>query len=168
MGSTATAHKLPFLGLDTKTINSKDLQTIGSRVLDEIHTSGDPKIVSVKERRAVLVDYDQYARMQESFQKLFNIVSDFLIIQRTTSLSENSKEQMEEVFYQVRDLLPDNSPIGIYFDRLLQIAETYFSSSETIPSEAAKRMQTKLAASGKKVTKKNGSLSRRPYHEENI
>jgi hypothetical protein len=165
MGSTATAHKLPFLGFDTKTINSRELQTIGTRILDEIHTSGDPRIVNVKDRRAVLVDYDQYASLQDNFQKLFSIVADMLIIQRTGSLSQSSKEEIEEVFYQIRGVLPNNCHAGLYFDRLLQFADHYFSSSETAPSEATGRMQKKLAASGKKVTKKNGSISRRPHQE---
>jgi hypothetical protein len=175
MASTDTQghYKLPFLGLDTETINSRDLQTIGSRLLDEIHESGLPRIVCVKERkgkeskerRAVLVDFDQYARMQESFEQLFFIVSDILTIQRKNTLSDASKEEMEETFHQVRRSLPDRSPVGAYFDRLLHLSENYFSSSVTAPTEATQRMQNKLEASGKKVIKKNGSLSRRPYQE---
>lgn len=169
--NTEEHYKLPFLGLDTKTINSRDLQTVGSRLLDEIHETGLPKIVCVKgrenkeDRRAVLVDFDQYARMQESFEKLFFIVSDMLTIQKKNVLPDASKEQIEEVFLQVRRSLPDRSPVGIYFDRLFELAENFFSSSDTAPTEATQHMQRKLELSGKKVIKKNGSLSRRPYQE---
>lgn len=173
---TEDSHKFPFLSLDTETINSKELQSIGSGILNELHESGCPKIVSIKQRgeegnkekRAVIVDYQQYIKMQEGVKELFIALSDVVTYQSmscSSGISDDLQEELQGILQKIRSDLPQDSSIVSYVDRLARFSVNFFSSSEAVPAEATRRMQSKLEKSAKKVTKKHGALSKRPYQE---
>ncbi len=158
--------KLPFLTLESKIIGTRELQKISSSSLSSSLEQG-PQIVSIGGiKRAVLVNYNQYSRFQETFKDLFKKM--LIVNQILPKIPDGHKLHIEELKLEITGTLekivsesPETSPFAELMDAILGVATGLFKHGvQSTPSEIRTSARKTLHSTAQKVTKKHGRPKR--------
>lgn len=149
--------KLPFIDMDTKLIGTRDLQKTSSKSLDTLKETG-PKIITVGgEKKAVLIDYNDYLHFQKRFQKIFKLATVVNQIFPIFNIPEGHKLQIDSLKMEMEGTLkeiiiesPESSPFTDLMDAVMSVAKGLFNNSETAPIELKKNAKDNLMQNVKK------------------
>ena len=150
--------KLPMLNMESKSIGTRDLQRISAKYLDSLGKDGLQVVVVNGMKRAVLVDYEQFAHFQKRFQEVFGevfAVSQLLPNVRVPegyALKVNKlKDEISGTIQKVVSESPESSPFTGLMDAVMGVAMGIFSDSASAPVEMKQSVRNKMTETATKI-----------------
>lgn len=155
---SALDKKLPMLHMDSKTIGSRDLQKVTAKYLDSLSESGPQVVVVGGMRKAVLVDYEQFAHFQRRFNEVFREVFAIGQLLPKIKVPEGFELNVNKLRIEISGTIqkivsesPESSPFTDLMDAVIGVAMGVFAESTPAPAEMKKSAHDKLMETATKV-----------------
>jgi len=130
---------LPFLGKNTPTINSKQLQRLSGNKLTDLENG--PQIIEINGvKQAVLVDYDQFENLEKRFHQIVNKLGKFSQVFALLKIPADHellelRVDIEATLRKIVSEIPESSPFVEYMDSLLGLTAALYEKSVNAPKE---------------------------------